>query len=338
MKYLESRTKDKIRLLVITSLVFFTGAVLMLATIISHAKAVSNSKNISIELPDTYDKTYEENANDYQELQAMAESDWDALTLEDEKFLTVTVSSTVIGAHFEGTPCINASSRTLDDETLISMSENDAWSFISNGLFKKYPDGNFSSNQSTLSAIKATNTETIKVPCWYWCNPDDTTDMSKTTVYKTFAVNTSIAQLFEHIFTDIYNDASQPVLNLADTGMGTWVLRGKNNNPNNGLSSHALGCAIDINPSTGSFKVNGDWYGNGYGQKTMSSSIWNELPECHEKYQVMYAGSPIVEIFKSYGFVWGGDWSGNKDCMHFSFIGDGKTCRSTGLQNYLDRK
>ena len=59
---------------------------------------------------------------------------------------------------------------------------------------------------------------------------------------------------------------------------------------NNKLSVHSWAVAIDLNPET-----------NGMGTRG------NMSPE-------------IVDIFKRFGFSWGGDWSGNsKDPMHFQF-------------------
>ena len=162
--------------------------------------------------------------------------------------------------------------------------------------------------------------------------------MSKKTITKTFAVNSKIASVFEHIFEDIYKHPSQPVINIGDKGMGTWVLRGKNHKDSNTMSSHSLGVAIDINPSTGSFYVNGKWYGNAYGQNKMPSSMWSQLPEVQKKYHVLYDGCPIVEIFKSYGFYWGGDWTSGTDAMHLSYIGDGSSARATGIKNFNERR
>jgi hypothetical protein len=67
---------------------------------------------------------------------------------------------------------------------------------------------------------------------------------------------------------------------------GCWVPRHIMWNPSRGLSMHAWGLAIDFNVST-----------NMYGAE----------PQLHPG---------IVEIFKKWGFAWGGDWS-TPDGMHF---------------------
>lgn len=223
---------------------------------------------------------------------------------------------------------------TPQDEEIILLSDDEAWSLISNGIFTTYPKGTYSQLKGLVKQIYDENMVMIKVPCWYWEDPSDDLNMNKVTVEKKFAVNTAVSQLFIDIFSDIYRDPSKPVINIADAGMGTWVLRGKNHNSNSTLSGHSLGTTIDINPSTGSFLINGTWYGNGYGHKRMSRYLWEQLPECHSKYHVLYDDCPIVQVFKSYGFQWGGDWKTGTDCMHFSFLGDGADARLKGQTNF----
>ena len=155
-------------------------------------------------------------------------------------------------------------------------------------------------------------------------------------VHASFSGNDINSISDNHAMQDIFNHESQPVFNLADTGMGTWVLRNKTGS--GGVSAHSIGTAIDINPSTGSFFINGSWWGNGYKQKVITAEMWEQLPECHTKYHVLYDGCPIVETFKAYGFCWGGDWTSVKDPMHISFIADGNDARSVGYNNYKERQ
>lgn len=278
-------------------------------------------------------KDYTESSSDYNKYN-YEYKDWDVfIPPEGEQYVTseggdVFVSPETFYAETDYTPI------SVSDESIILMSESEAWSLISNGMFDSYPKQSYKSIKSEIEQIQIDNTEVITVKVWYWADPDDDTNFEKVTKTKNFAVNSKIASLFKHIFEDIYNHPSKPIINLADGGMGTWVLRGKNHNSNSTLSAHSIGCAIDINPSTGSFYVNKTWYGNAYGQKSMPQEIWQQLPECHKKYHVLYQDCPIVSIFKSYGFYWGGDWTSGTDSMHLSFLGDGSSARETGQKNY----
>lgn len=224
-------------------------------------------------------------------------------------------------------------SMTAEDIYIINMDDNTAWSYITNGKITEYPSMPYAQIKGTVKEIANENTTNITVNVWYWEDPNDDSNMNKVTVQKTFTVNKNVASLFTHIFADIYADPSQPVINIADSAMGTWVLRGKMHSDYNTVSAHAFGTAIDINPSSGSYNIAGTWYGNGYGQQVMTRDIWEQLPECHQKYHVLYDESPIVKIFKAYGFYWGGDWVDTKDNMHFAYIGDSPG-RNAGIANY----
>lgn len=324
-----------------------TCAALALVTVIGSGLAYASAKEsdgiVISELPNgNYDSSYYEDPVAYGELEQMESIDWETYQADPlEEFTTVSMDSALTTASFVESSTNFHDSHSIDvsisDAEKIMLSEDDAWKLVSDGLYTQYPSGNFLENKDTLMEIQKRNTKTIKVKVWYWEDPSDDTNFNKVTAVKTFAVNSGIASLFEHAFEAIYNDPSQPVINLADGGMGTWVIRGKNHNNYARMSTHSLGCCIDLNPGTGSFYINGKWYGNAYGQRAMSKEIWENLPECHKKYHVLYAGSPIVEIFKSYGFVWGGDWESGTDPMHLSWIGEGSNTRSKGQANYTSR-
>ena len=63
------------------------------------------------------------------------------------------------------------------------------------------------------------------------------------------------------------------------------------------ISRHAFGTAIDINPARNPYRSNGP--------------LITDMP-------AWYVGA-----WRSAGFCWGGDWRGEKDAMHFSWIGPG---------------
>lgn len=290
-------------------------------------------------VPVTYDAEYHEDAEGY-ESQFRDDYDWDKVVpsegdAEYVMYLTsAAFSDFTTYAPDQGNYTLRY--QTQSDIAIASLSDADAWTLCSGGIFNEYPNVPYSKIKTELGVIRNTSTETVTVKCWYWEDPEDDTNMNKVTTSKTFAVNAAIADMFLHIFEDIYAHPSQPVINIADSGMGTWVLRGKNHNSSNTLSAHSLGTAIDINPSSGSYYVNGKWYGNAYNQSPMPTAVWVQLPETHRKYHVLYEDSPIVQVFKAYGWYWGGDWNSTPDPMHLAFLGDGGAARKTGYKNLLE--
>ena len=218
--------------------------------------------------------------------------------------------------------------------SIINLDDSNAWSLLTDGKFAEYPTQPFYQVKDALYKIHADKKKTITVPIWYWEDPSDDTNFNKVTKSYEWEVNEEIAPLCKEIFTDIYNDPSKPIINIGDKGMGTWNVRGKMHSDYKTLSAHSIGASFDINPSTGTYRVNGTLYGNGYNNQPMPIEIWEQLPEEHKKYNVLYIDSPIVRIFKQHGFYWGGDWNSSKDCMHLAFLGDGVNAREIGKSNY----
>lgn len=315
------------------------GLALILTPLIALGFKIEAKHRLQVfEVPDHWVNTgYVEDYKAYEDSFAFDTIQWSTVEPESqEQFITVDMEAEIPEAVFRFS-ADNLSALTDEDSYIANLNEDAAWNYISNGLFTTYPTSSFNANKDKLVQLQAANTEIITVNVWTW-NSKNKDDLTKKSSTLTVAVNSKLANTFKHIFQDIYNHPDKPVVNLYDTAMGTWVLRGKNHNNNKTMSAHALGCAIDINPSTGSCYVNGTWYGNAYGQKAMPANVWYQLPETQDKYNVLYIGSPIVETFKAYGFYWGGDWTSGTDCMHLAYIGDGSSARSKGIKNYKERR
>jgi hypothetical protein len=100
-----------------------------------------------------------------------------------------------------------------------------------------------------------------------------------------FRCHRLLADRFEALFETI---SEKDLIAQAGYFGGCFHFRQKGNG--SGISTHSWGIAIDINPETNRQGNHGD----------MS-------PE-------------IVGIFKDFGFIWGGDWSGKAcDPMHFQY-------------------
>ncbi len=75
------------------------------------------------------------------------------------------------------------------------------------------------------------------------------------------------------------------------------------------MSRHSFGIALDINPDSNPYCPP-----NKKKCKT-ESGLDTDIPEC------------VVDSFKKYGFVWGGDWEDSKDPMHFVWLADPEKMR-----------
>lgn len=93
--------------------------------------------------------------------------------------------------------------------------------------------------------------------------------------------------------TAIVNGRQVPLLSLIKTMDGTFVTRHVNWNPNNGLSNHSWGTAIDINAANHFRYVNPLWESN-----DANLILWEKA-------------------FKPAGFSWGNSYS---DAMHYELL------------------
>lgn len=103
-----------------------------------------------------------------------------------------------------------------------------------------------------------------------------------------------------HQYLVPYLDQVQKEVNEAKTGYNFTNITTFNQRPKiwgGGKSLHSWGIAIDINPDTNPY------------QPGSYSAFQTDIPE------------QIINIFKKYGFAWGGDWPGERDPMHFEWYG-----------------
>ncbi|MCL5407726.1 MAG: M15 family metallopeptidase [Patescibacteria group bacterium] len=108
------------------------------------------------------------------------------------------------------------------------------------------------------------------------------------------------SDIMVHELLPPYLDHIQKEVNDAKTGYNFTNITSYNNRSKvggGGKSLHSWGIAIDINPDSNPYQP-----GN-YGPPQSDIPI------------------QIVNIFKKYGFAWGGDWPGERDPMHFEWYG-----------------
>jgi hypothetical protein len=83
--------------------------------------------------------------------------------------------------------------------------------------------------------------------------------------------------------------------------------------PLSNWSQHAYGLAIDVNPMQNPYVTSDGFIRNYHARRFRDRS--------QELVGMVHPGDAVVRAFTSIGWTWGGDWSGDKDYMHFSLTG-----------------
>ena len=82
----------------------------------------------------------------------------------------------------------------------------------------------------------------------------------------------------------------------------------------NKYSKHSYGKAIDINPLENPYVYKD---GTTSHKDSVKYLIREETNDSIENKAVLISSSQAVQIFKKYGWKWGGDWKNTKDYQHF---------------------
>lgn len=110
---------------------------------------------------------------------------------------------------------------------------------------------------------------------------------------RTVTVHKKIKDAFLAAMMDIWDQCYHQQKTVDKTGASDWggcfnyrLIAGSAN-----LSNHSFGCAVDLSPRTNGFNT---------GKGTISNIV--------------------VDAFKRQGALWGGDYKGRTDPMHFEFV------------------
>lgn len=112
--------------------------------------------------------------------------------------------------------------------------------------------------------------------------------------YNLFGQSVSVNKKIIPFLDQIQRDIKAENIDYKFENIQTYNYRAKTGGY--GLSLHSFGIAIDINPQSNTYQP-----------------IWGE-PQTD-------IPPKIREIFRKYGFQWGGDWPGSRDPMHFEWYG-----------------
>ena len=151
-----------------------------------------------------------------------------------------------------------------------------------------FPGGIYPTNALEMEKYKTT----ISVPIY-----DE--HGNKTTMNLT--VHKKLAAEFKAIFEDMYKEKFP--IKSSSTCAYVW----KNIIGSGTVSQHSYGAAIDVN-----------WNDNPcfYNTNIDVTNGYLGYQPGKNKYSVT---QKVINIWKAHGFYWGGDWSGKKDTMHFSY-------------------
>lgn len=197
-------------------------------------------------------------------------------------------------------------------EEMLNWSDEEKWYNLTGGRYKSRAEATarYHDNFEEEKAYWDNYVVTIKVPIWEWA------DRSKTAVIereKHLKVNPNLATYWTNFFTDLHEAPEHYVIN----SLGCYNYRAAVN-ASSSISAHAMGCAVDINPSSDGM---GYRYTAGEG-----SDVWkpwrsvNDIPpdKAYLKQEVCCFDSTWRDISNSYKLNWGATWT-NPDGMHFSF-------------------
>jgi hypothetical protein len=113
---------------------------------------------------------------------------------------------------------------------------------------------------------------------------------------KEFYCHTLLAETFTRVYTQIYDGGYWSLLHSFGGCYACRAIRGKQN-----TSTHAWGIANDLNAE----------------ENALGAIPPATFDEQHP--YLFTADHPVVKIFKSNGFIWGGEFVHRKDPMHFQF-------------------
>ena len=128
-----------------------------------------------------------------------------------------------------------------------------------------------------------------------------TVDINGNIVNRNITAHKTLQADLENIFREI----SSTGFPISDLYCYSW----RSMNGSNNRSHHSYGVACDMNVAANPFIKNGE---------VRAGNKWE--PGVNP-YSIIPDG-PVVKIFNSYGWIWGGNWNSSKDYMHFSFTGN----------------